>query len=710
VPADHPDREMLVRQALGLGSKVSLELLSKAFSNACLGLHIAGLLELLRSEKSATLPREFLNTWYQEDGFDYLFQLLLECPDSLARTHAATLLKYVLVTLKMDEKEYLFEPEEYEIEGADGGKLTMQRPRSLYARFITKALDLLNTKVAKNWSRFDQFHELIRYVALADLSDVADLKPAAKVGDSTTSAQALSGTSEGARVGLEYFFKLRYLEKASDFMLGKKSPLCKADERRPDMGGSYSHPDFSSVIRLVTGMITDQELAAKYPMTAIEKEMLLHPDLLKTMLGSSTASKAFGRCLANMCHDDAKLTRKVSKVFLRAIEQAHLDTVKGYLKALKPFLRSDDSLKLQRLEWIFGVPEVVSRKAYGASRCKYGVELVDRINDDSTKFVSPILLGAAGDEALIAQIVKCRGRFDVQCISCLKELLSVMRKDKQIARFVYNLPSQNYQCARFTDWFRPYLVEQLADPARAAASTNAYYRSKYELLGKAIAHLDALAPTFEEFDQEQQAKLDKCLKQEGDLGFTDLSENWAGTTNAEVFKHFPPQLIVGKQVADEREVLVDDSHPLVRVEIFELDCEYAYSAPTGMFNVQLPHIEARASLYQSQSYEQYKRAQASEAAKNEAADGEAESQAEPTTAAEESAEQPAPKEENWGTRSWTDSKRETPMLLKVVLTNKTEDKDLKVWYRLRANDEVDPNSVNVSLARTARKIHLFAKN
>lgn len=230
--------------------------------------------------------------------------------------------------------------------------------------------------------------------------------------------------------------------------------------------------------------------------------MLLRPELLKTMLGSATASKAFGQCLANMCRDDAKLTRKVSKVFLRAIESAHLDTVKGYLKALKPFLKSADSLKQKRLEWIFGVPEVVSRKVYGAARCKYGVELVDRINEEAVKFVSPILAGTQGEESLLAQIVKCKGRFDVQCISCLKELLSVMRKDKDIARYVYHLPPSTYQCARFSDWFAPYLEEQLADPSRASATTNAYYRSKFELLGKAQAHLEALRPTFEEFEKE----------------------------------------------------------------------------------------------------------------------------------------------------------------------------------------------------------------
>jgi hypothetical protein len=63
-----------------------------------------------------------------------------------------------------------------------------------------------------------------------------------------------------------------------------------------------------------------------------------------------------------MCKDNVKLTRKVTKVFLRSIETAPQDTMKGYLKALKPFLRAEDSLKRQKLEWVFGIPEVISRR------------------------------------------------------------------------------------------------------------------------------------------------------------------------------------------------------------------------------------------------------------------------------------------------------------------------------------------------------------
>mgnify|MGYP006893243660 CR=1 FL=1 len=91
----------LRRGAAGLGSKITLELLAKAFNNSCIDEHMTVLLQALRADSSAGLARELLESWSQEDGFTYLFSILLECPDTRARTSVATLLKYVLVVLKL---------------------------------------------------------------------------------------------------------------------------------------------------------------------------------------------------------------------------------------------------------------------------------------------------------------------------------------------------------------------------------------------------------------------------------------------------------------------------------------------------------------------------------------------------------------------------------------------------------------------------------
>lgn len=41
------------------------------------------------------------------------------------------------------------------------------------------------------------------------------------------------------------------------------------------MGGSYSNPNFSSIIKIITRMINDTALTEKYPLTEIEKKLLL---------------------------------------------------------------------------------------------------------------------------------------------------------------------------------------------------------------------------------------------------------------------------------------------------------------------------------------------------------------------------------------------------------------------------------------------------
>lgn len=59
--------------------------------------------------------------------------------------------------------------------------------------------------------------------------------------------------------------------------------------------------------------------------------------------------------------------------------------------------------------------------------------------------------------------------------------------------------------------------------------------------------------------------MSKCLAEGGSGEFTDIAEHWIGATCDEVIKHFPPQLILGHAVSDEREIFSVDTDPYVRV-------------------------------------------------------------------------------------------------------------------------------------------------
>ena len=143
-------------------------------------------------------------------------------------------------------------------------------------------------------------------------------------------------------------------------MLGKKSPLCRPDENRPDIGNYSVQPDFGHLVNLITLLIDDAEIQKAYPPTDTDKQMLQNPNLLKSVLNGSTR---FANLLAEMCRDDYKLSKKVAKVFLVAIEGSHDASVSNFIVSMKPFLMLNDKYKQMRLEWVFGVPDHRSQKS-----------------------------------------------------------------------------------------------------------------------------------------------------------------------------------------------------------------------------------------------------------------------------------------------------------------------------------------------------------
>ncbi len=296
-------------------------------------------------------------------------------------------------------------------------------------------------------------------------------------------------------------------------------------------------------------------------MTETEKQMLLHEDLLRVMLGSSAqGSKQFGACLAQMCKDDAKLSRKICKILLKSIGLSNYESVKNYLSALKPFLRLQDSLKAQKLEWILGLHQVLALKNYRETLCKYGLEHADRINEDTYTYVT--FCNGLHQDSLLKQLVNCRGKLENFAINCLKDLLSLMAKDEDIARFVYNSQGPTYQFARYSDWFRGYLLYHKEEIEKSNIPT--YFKEKYDKVVKSIKYLEKYEETCQKIDKENREE------------FKDFHYEPKPTErNPEVIEHYPAQLIVGKCI--ESKELLKKADENVEVTVFELSNEFGVS-------------------------------------------------------------------------------------------------------------------------------------
>lgn len=186
---------------------------------------------------------------------------------------------------------------------------------------------------------------------------------------------------------------------------------------------------------------------------------MYHKDIIEQVINEHRQSKGFGAQLASMCKDNLQMTKKLAKIFFRSINQSSQERVTDSLKTVKKFLLIDDSLKTMRLEWLLGIPQIISKNPYRSTSHQYGIELIDRINDDAHRYIST-LSASLSDDSLLSLLVKQVGKQDGLCIKAIKDLMSMSLKDEVIAKYLYRMQPHTYQYARFTDWFASYVNSQ----------------------------------------------------------------------------------------------------------------------------------------------------------------------------------------------------------------------------------------------------------
>jgi hypothetical protein len=135
-------------------------------------------------------------------------------------------------------------------------------------------------------------------------------------------------------------------------------------------------------------------------------------------------------------------------------------------------------------------------------------------------------------------LLKCKGKLDTFAINCLKEMLSLMAKDEDIARFVYYSAPPTYQHARYSDWIKPYLEHQKAEIERSNAYS--YFKNKHDTILHSLKLLEVYDEKCKKFQEEETAQATQNR--------AAIAEDWFAYETEEVIPHYPPQLIIGKQV------------------------------------------------------------------------------------------------------------------------------------------------------------------
>jgi hypothetical protein len=75
------------------------------------------------------------------------------------------------------------------------------------------------------------------------------------------------------------------------------------------------------------------------------------------------------------------------------------------------------------------------------------------------------------DNSLLHLLWRYQGRMDQYTVNCLDDLTKVMQQDSGLREYLAEQSGPTYQYARFTDWIRPYLEQQVRQAQNTENST-----------------------------------------------------------------------------------------------------------------------------------------------------------------------------------------------------------------------------------------------
>lgn len=205
-----------------------------------------------------------------------------------------------------------------------------------------------------------------------------------------------------------------------------------------------------------------------------------------------------------------------------------------------------------------------------------------------------------------------------------------------------------------------------------------------EVTKEALKNVEDLQPQFDELLAGQMERMKKALETKSE--YSDIAEKWLAVSNptGEIIPHFPPGVVIGKLTSDEVEYFRDDSNEFLSLVMYAVEGEWCYSAPTGGFNLACPDKKRKTSShYLNESYKEYRK-------KVHVANGGSTTDTIETGIDED---------------YWKNNKQVGPVLLRVKLDFKTNDKDLKIWYKIGTKSG-NSDGINVILPISKRKNHL----
>jgi hypothetical protein len=208
---------------------------------------------------------------------------------------------------------------------------------------------------------------------------------------------------------MTYIFKRELISKLIDFFLMKDSPLYKKGESRTEFGSRNVPPKFAPLINTVSHMLRYSK-ENSIQLTENDKELLMCRHFYKKAIKDSFNNQALSKILACLMYNNFEFSKKRIFMLLEVVNDGiSLSDAKNAFELLFNVVSIEDNYTDLRLEWIFGVPQLVVKSSetipsLPVRGAKYG--------DKVYKYLSPLLYGTYHDSLIERVISKYQASSD----------------------------------------------------------------------------------------------------------------------------------------------------------------------------------------------------------------------------------------------------------------------------------------------------------
>ena len=317
-----------------------------------------------------------------------------------------------------------------------------------------------------------------------------------------------------------------------------------------------------------------------------------------------------------------------------------------------------------------------------------GLENANQVSDEYYHFSSSCAESSSID-TLFGYLFKSMNRSEQIAVTLIKHLVNWCLVDQDIARFVFESPPPCLRFARFSDCFITYAKEIKIDAQARAQRMGSRALDpedvlKAEMADEIIAKEEEISGLFQPWIEEQETQLEG--KDEADF------KAYESTTALEedcdtLLRSYPPAVVIGPAANDTEVSLgkAQDDQQIVQIEVKAVSRKYAYSTPTGLYNMACPENKLRGTSHPiaTQDYFQW---------------------------AESNGVQPVVSPAPEGSTRFDQIAQESENLLAVVMTPMKEmQKSSSLELTVKLNLVGDSTSSNVHLPLTSLKGYTSAK-